>query len=376
MQPFLVAMTRLAAAVTLALLAVLGGAPAAVPRTTGGTSAFLTVPGAIRQLAVGADRVAWIDPNWRLHVVALASRRQATIVYTQKRDVNQSDPFAQWPELAFAGSHPIWADARGTPEVLESVYSTDSRRRLRALARLRHHEGGGSGDYLLAIAGDASGGAYSATHLEPTPDRGGRNTGGGVWTVADGMRHRVPGLRPAVVLARSGSRLALAPTRTTKDDVALPEADSADPIVQIATVRGNVVATYHAQYEVQALAITPRYVFVNESRTDIDPVKGGTAILSASTGTLLRWLPGKGGWNMSANERYAAFSNSSKVFLLDGATGRITQVAAVRAAKSKIVNVVLDGKAIWWAVATQTPGSHGDETNPLDFTTTLYERAL
>jgi hypothetical protein len=94
-----------------------------------------------------------------------------------------------------------------------------------------------------------------------------------------------------------------------------------DPIVQIAAVDGKLVATYHAEYEVQALAITTRYVFVDESRTIIDPAKGGTAILSAATGKLLHWLPGKGGANMSASGRYAVFSSLYKVFLLDGATG-------------------------------------------------------
>jgi hypothetical protein len=104
--------------------------------------------------------------------------------------------------------------------------------------------------------------------------------------------------------------------------------------------------------------------------------KGGTAILSASTGKLLHWLPGKGGSNMSASGRYVAFSSLDKVFLLDGATGRITRIAVVPAAMSKIVNVVLDGNTIWWAVATQTRGSHGDENNPADFTTTLYKRTI
>jgi hypothetical protein len=192
----------LAPVVTVAFLALLGPGSAAQSRTSGSTTAFLTVAGAAREVAVGAGRVAWIDADWRLHLVALARPRQATIAYTQKRFVNQNDPFAQWPELAFAGSHPIWADARGTPEVLESVYSTDGRGRLGALARFHHYDGagGGAGDYLLAIAGDASGGAYSSTHLQASPDGGGRNSGGGIWTAADGIRHRVPGLRPAVVL--------------------------------------------------------------------------------------------------------------------------------------------------------------------------------
>jgi hypothetical protein len=44
--------------------------------------------------------------------------------------------------------------------------------------------------------------------------------------------------------------------------------------------------------------------------------------------------------------------------------------------RSRVVNAVRHGRTIWWAVATITPGSHGDEFDPADFTTTFYERPL
>jgi hypothetical protein len=76
---------------------------------------------------------------------------------------------------------------------------------------------------------------------------------------------------------------------------------------------------------------------------------------------------------MSANGRSVAFSSPQKVFLLDGQTGRITRIA-VAPAHSWVVNAVLRPNAIWWAVATETPGSHGDADNPVDYTTTFYEQ--
>jgi hypothetical protein len=269
-------------------------------------------------------------------------------------------------------------DARGKPRTLESVFTTDRRGRVRAMVRLSHYDSGagGPGDYVLSVAGDPAGGVYSWTHVSSGPSFGGQNTGGGIWTVGDAISHRIPGLRPAIAIARSGSRLALVPVRTTQDDIPLPESDDVDPIVQIATVGGRIVATYHTRYEAEAVAITTRFVFVEESRAGVDPIKGGTAILSASTGKLLHWLPGKGAGNMSASGRYAVFSNYSKVYLLDGATGRITRIAVVPSATSTVINAVLDGKMIWWAVAKRAPGRKGDVFDPADFTTTMYRRAL
>jgi hypothetical protein len=336
----------------------------------------VTAPGAARALAAAHGRVAWIDAEWRLHVLRLASGRQSTISYTQKRYVNRNDPFAEASELAFGGSHPVWGDARGQPEVLESVYTTDARGRLRAVARLRHYEGagGGAGDYLLSIAGDAAGGAYSWGHEELVGQGGGRTTGGGVWTLGGGIARRVPNLPPAWVLARSGTRLALAPVRADGDSIPAPETDPANPQVVLATISGTIVATIRAEYDVQAVALTPRFLFVEE--TEVYGSHGGIEVRSATTGRLLRWLPNKGGPYLSASGRYVVFWNRYKVFALDGATGKITQLAVVSAARSNVVGAVLAGGTVYWAVATTTPGAHGDIDKPSDFTTTIYKRQL
>ena len=87
----------------------------------------MTVPGAVRALAAGGRRIAWISADRRLHILG-----QPPVSFTQQQYVNRNDPFADGPELAFAGSHPVWGDARGRPEVLESVYTSDAGGRLNA----------------------------------------------------------------------------------------------------------------------------------------------------------------------------------------------------------------------------------------------------
>jgi hypothetical protein len=341
-----------------------------------GAGAVVTVPGAARALSAADGRIAWIGADWRLYVLRLASGRQTAVQFTQKRYVNPDDPFAEAPELAFAGSHPVWGDARGRPEVLQSVYTNDARGRLHAVARLRHYggAGGGAGDYLLSIAGDAAGGAFSWGHEELVGQGGGRTTAGGVWTLADGIKRRVPNLPPAWALARSGTRLALAPVRADEDDVPLPETDPSNPQVELATVTGKLIARFRAKYDVQSVALTPRYVFVEEAQEDGS--HGGIEIRSALTGRLLRWLPGKGGPYLSASGGHVVFWSFSKVFSLDGATGKITQVAVVPAARSHVVGAVLDGDTVYWGTATKTPHSRGDADDPADFTTTIHERRL
>lgn len=341
-----------------------------------GTGAVMTVPGAVRALSAAGGRIAWIGADRQLYVLRVASGRQTAVQFTQERYVNRDDPFAEAPELAFAGSHPVWGDARGRPEVLQSVYTTDAYGRLRAVARLRHYGGaaGGAGDYLLSIAGDAAGGAFSWGHEELVAQGGGRTTAGGVWTLTDGIKRRVPNLPPAWALARSGTRLALAPVRADEDDVPLPETDPSNPQVELATVTGKLITSFRAKYDVQALALTPRYLFVEEAQENGS--HGGMEIHSAITGRLLRWLPGKGGPYLSASGGHVVFWSQSKVFALDGATGKITRIAVVPSAHSSVVGASLDGDTVYWATATKTPHSRGDADNPADFTTTIHERRL
>jgi hypothetical protein len=162
--------------------------------------------------------------------------------------------------------------------------------------------------------------------------------------------------------------------RADGDSVPAPETDPANPQVVLATTSGKIVATVRAKYDVQAVALTPRYLFVEEA--ELYGSHGGIEVRSVTTGRLLRWLPGKGGPYLSASGRYVVFWSRYKVFALDGATGKITQVAVVPAARSNVVGAVIVGQTIYWAAATTTPGSHDDIDVPADFTTTIYERQL
>jgi hypothetical protein len=382
-----VSFVRVLAVVLIVVVVAAASVASAGSTATADPMLVASMPSAARAFAVGPGRIAWIDAQRRAHILRLSSWRRTTIAYTAVRSevARGGEVFAVEPGLAFAGSRPVWADAWREPiagqrlleNVYERLYATTATGRLRAVAQLHHEDdgGGGPGGYLLSIAGDTSGGAYSWVRGTTGADNSSfRSTGGGVWTLANGISRRVPNLPPAWALARSGSRLALAPI-AVYSSIPAPEGDSATPTVVIATLDGKLVAKFRTKYDVQSLALTSRYLFVYVA--DENGGALGVEIHDARTGKLLRWLSRLAAPYMSASGRYAVFSTHfDSVWLLDGTTGAIRRVAKTNYGRSRIIEATISQRAVWWAVATKTPGSHGDTDNPADFVTSIHRDVL
>ena len=295
--------------------------------------------------------------------------------------MNRDAPLAGMTGLAFAGSRPVWADAwaeriAGQLSVrtcTSAVYATTATGRLRAIARLRHEDdgGGGPGGYLLSIAGDSSGGAYSWVR-GTVEDASYSWSSGGVWTLADGISRRVPNLPPAWAMARSGSRLALVPI-AVNSSIPQPE-PAAVPDVVIATVAGKILVRFRAKHDVQALGAHVALPVRRRRRRQ-------------------RWRSGSG--DPRCDDREAApvapgprrslhvsvrsvcrFLGLDSVSLLDGTTGSIRRIAKTNYGRSRIIQATIYRGAVWWAVATKTPGSHNDTDNPADFVTSIHRDVL
>ena len=343
------------AALGAALLGHTAASP--TPRTV------VTVPRVIRSFALGPQRLAWIEATWELRIRRPATGRTTMIRYTNQHYEGGN------PSLVFSGSRPVWLGERGIYSVTDRVFTTTPAGRAHAVERVACTPG--DGGFVTGIAGDPTGAVYGVAILHDTSRAGSSPydlAGGGVWTVADGVSHRVPHLPPPAYLSRAGRTVALVPMAETTPN---PPGDltPTDTGTIAALPSGSILATFSVSGTVQALALSERFLFVlvthgTATSIDIHDARTGKLLRRVSAPRISRLAP-----KLSAAGPWVVYHDRRTVSALNGATGRVTRVAT---SNWLVGQAAVQGTTIAWS--EQKGG--GNETVRANYTPRLRELTL
>lgn len=353
--------------VAAASVAVLGTGAAAAGGPQPAT--LLAFPGVARAFGADAGRVAWIDSAWALHVRSLRSGVETKILYTNPYE--EIPMFRSGPRLVLEYSATrlvleprrlAWISTRGAGmfEYAEHIYiaavgATHGRRVANVL-----HGDGTDGGYIMGLAGDAAGFAYGVAMVKPIgPDQQFfQVSGGGVFTLTGATPRKLPGAPPAIVLAETANRLAIAPLDTNQSTDGTPLATGSIEIRNATT--GALVSSVTPAGVLRAATLTPttlavlagsrivRYDIASGQLLGSTPVPTNTAADLESSGTRI------------------AFRRTRSVAVLDATTGRISTVVAT---PWRPTSVALDGPKLTWAERLRiAPGDVFDQSKK-DFTT-------
>lgn len=321
-----------------AAVALTGAAAAA-----GGGIRAVTVtsfPGVARSFDADAGRVAWIDSAWVLHVRTRRTGAEQAIRYTNPYEEIPVE--AGGPPLALGVRRLAWLSTRGAGQLEDADHVYVAAVGSRAGSRVANavHAERIAGDYVAGLAGDDSAFAYGVVTVTEVPGQQHlyRAAGGGVWTLAGAAPRLLPGAPPAIVLAESAGRIALAPVDTAARQEGTPAAGGAVEIRDATT--GALAATLQPPGPVRAAAMTP---------ADLDLLVGSRILrYDAASGALLGTtaLPAGVAADLDASGGWIVFCRAGSVAALDVRTGRVTTIATTPWHPS---GVALDGRTLAWA---------------------------
>jgi len=335
-------------AVGAASLVVLG---TGVAQAAGGPppATLFDFAGVARSFDADAGRVAWIDSAWALHVRSLRSGVETKIHYTNPYE--EVPMFRSGPRLVLEYSAtPLvleprrlaWISTRGAGmfEYAEHVYvaavgATHGRR----IANVLHGDGT-DGGYLLGLAGDTAGFAYGVAKVKPIgqDQEFFQVSGGGVFTLTGAAPRKLPGAPPAIVLAETAGRLAIAPLDTDQSTDGTPLATGSIEIRSATT--GALISSVTPTGVLRAAALTP---------TTLAVLAGNRIVrYDIASGQLLgsTRVPTDTAPALDTSGMRIAFRRTRSVGVLDATTGRISTVVATPWRPS---NVALDGPELAWA---------------------------
>jgi hypothetical protein len=348
----------------LAVGAVLCTAP--LGRSTAGTTTprtVLTIPGVIRSFAFGPQRLAWIEATWELRIRRLATGKTTTTRYT-----NQHFEGAD-PSLVFSGSRPVWLGERGIYSITDRVFTTTPAGQARAVEKVVHTTS--NGGFVTGISGDPTGGVYGVAILHDTSGTGAGPydlAGGGVWTVGNGVSHRVPHLPPPAYLSRAGKTVALVPMAETTPG-SPGQLTPTDTGTIAALPSGSTLSTLTVSGTVEALALSQRFLFVlvtdgTATSIEIHDARTGKLLRRVSAPRISRLAP-----KLSAAGPWVVYHDQRTVSALNGATGRVTRVATTN---WLVRQAAIQGTTVAWS--EQKGG--GSETVRANYTSRLRELTL
>lgn len=326
-----------------------GAAAGAAP-----VKAVVTFPGIARAFAFDAGRLAWIENTWELRIRTLRTGTQHTIRYTNQYE--EIPDFSGRRRLVMEQRRLLWLSTRGRgmSEDADHVYgATVDAVRGRRLTTEAHVEGW-VGGYVVGVAGDASGFSYGVVTLKETKPGGDRYqvADGGVWSVADGTKRKVPGAPPAFVLARAAGRVAIVPANTSELPAGAPF-DTGKVEIRNATT-GTVISNFSSG-RVRALALSKEVAVVLVGRR-INRYEVASGRLLGSTA-----VPGETGTDLDIEADRIVFRTSRSIKLLDAATGRVTTVATTTPWRPS--GVAIDGRTVAWTESMRiAPGDVSRKT--------------
>lgn len=315
-------------------------AVAAVPAAataSAGPATLVSFPGVARALAVDGGRVAWIDTAWALRVRTVHAGRETKILYTNPSQEFQ--PLSDAPRLMLEGHRLLWLSSRslGTFDRADRVYTASlDAPRPHPLVTVVYAEAI-DGSYLTGIAGDRSGFSYGVAVVKAAAQQY-QVAGGGVWSVVAGRASRVPGIPPALVLARADGRVAVDPADTTLRSVGTPVGTGTVEIRD--AVHGTLVSTFSpGPVRAGALSATIAAVLVGRRIARYAVADGrllGSTTVPADTAGELA---------VAAGPRIV-FRTSRSVRLLDAASGRVSTLATT--APWRPTHLASDGRTVVW----------------------------
>lgn len=336
-----------------AAVAVLGTGAAAAsgpqPRT------LVTFPGVARSFDADAGRVAWIDSAWVLRVRSLRSGAETAIHYTNPYEEVPS--FSGGPPLVLRSRRLLWLSTRGHSllEYLDHVYvAAVGAMSGHRVANVEHGEGI-DGGYVAGLAGDDSGFAYGIVTVKDVSTEQQHSyqvSGGGVWTLAGMTPQRLPGAPPAIVLAESAGRVAIAPVDTGERQNGTPAAAGTVEIRNATT--GALVSSVSPAGAVRAAALTPAFLAVLVGRRIVRYDAASGQLLGSTP------VPVDTAADLDASGAWIAFRRAHAVCVLDTRAGRISTVATT---PWQPTGVALDGRTLAWAESRRiAPGKVSKKT--------------
>lgn len=328
-----------------------GAAAAARPESPSTLAVF---SGVARSFDADAGRVAWIDSAWVLHVRSARSGVETTIHYTNP--YQEIPSLATGPPLVLEPRQLLWLSTRGVAgfEDADHTYvATVGATRGRRLTNLVHSEGG-AGGYVTGLAGDGSAFAYGTVTVNEIQTNGSvyQVSGGGVWTLTGSMLRRLTGAPPAIVLAESAGRVAIAPVDTGERQDGTPAGAGTVEVRNAAT--GALVSSVMPTGPIRAAALTPTILAVLAG-TQIERYDVASGKLLGSTRVAADTAS-----QLDAAGELIAFRRSRSVGVLDARSGRISKMVVTSWAPT---GVALDGRTLAWAERRRVaPGAVSKKT--------------
>lgn len=296
----------------------------------------VTFPGIAREFDYDSGRAAWIDSGWALRIRVGRTGAGLKLLYT--------NPYEEIPDhsgrrrLFLEQRRLVWLSRRGRGISTEADHIY-----LGGVTPLRGHRvstaaHNSEGSYVLGLGSDASGFSYGFAEVEPIdPDLSRfRVVGGGVFSIVDGRRRRVPGAPAAIVLGRAAGRVAIAPVDMSDRRGGVPVA--AGPVEIRDATTGALVSSF-SPGRVRAFALSPRIAAVL-TRRKIDRYDVTTGKLLGSTE-----VPADVADDLDIEGTRIVFRRMRSIRLLDTATGKVATVATTQ---WRPTAVRIDGGTVAW----------------------------
>jgi hypothetical protein len=327
----------------------------------------VTVPGFARSFDYDHGRAAWIDGAWTLHVRTLRTGAERTFRYTSQYEetplLDYTNPFVEYHDvpwdrqLVLEQRKLTWESSRGCmggppgATVCEHIYagSIDAKEGERIADADLLHDDNGAGRWLTGIAVDAQGLTYGVVEVTASEDlERMQAVDGGVWSVVDGIAHRLPDTPPALALARFAGRVAIEPADTAERGYGVPGGDGTIQIRDATT--GALVSTFSpGKARALVLGTTAAVVLVGRR---IVRYSVATGRVVASTP-----VPADTASELDLDGPRIAFRTRRAVEVLDTRSGKVATIATTPS-PWRLTHVAIDGGIVAWTESkSASPGA-------------------
>ena len=340
----------------LALVSVVAVVALATAATGGGTPApklLVSFPGYAYSLGGGGGRIGWIDTAFRLQLRTMTSPTVASIRYTNvAHELPSNYPPSRWQRrLVVNRSGEIWWSTTHTQSAVDLdrvLFAARGATKATTLVKAPHSNGGGGGDFVIGIAGDASGFAYGEVVLAATtPDQVAFHVvGGAVFTVdTHGASTKLPGVPPAYVFARGAGLIVDEPAATDVNESGAPRPSN---VIEVRKSSDGSLVKSLSIPGVRAAAVNLQTVVLLVGHT--------LRRYRVSDGTLLgsTMLPSGAAQEVETDGMVVVARSAQAILVANLATGRLRSLSVARPWHPTGVAIV-DGRVVWSESRGQTP---------------------
>ncbi len=309
---------------------------------------LVVAKGPINAFAQGASTIAWIGPDYRVHVRQVSARRGVIIGSALHPGGYKAKSF----RLALAGAQALWTSYDRGNFLYTHVYTGSPALGEREVAELVYMPGDGpEGTYVGGLTGDG------ATLVLATIGQSCDNeydcrridVNGAVKRVRTDAQD-IAGIPPSVMLAASSNRIAVVPAKTPRlfPDIGPPRAAEYAP-VQVYDLAGHLISSVVPPGTPRAIALSwpklavlfefvdgGRQIQLYDARTGAYWAEGGAAVVRRVPVTVTRVAVGSQG---------VVYSVGTKIYLL-----RRQRLQLIWRASEKPIGLSIEGRRVAWAV--------------------------